>query len=197
MFQDSVISDIMVKQQICQTLIKVKLVWLGDWKRRYRKRHIWWTVHVQSLRVRSESGVWVIKRQVSGQWCIAHGALIPEESGNSYALFVVTEQLQQPKSSIITTVTTQIFFSEHTVPRALLCMGLRIRWPKHVPALRVRHRHWVHEHRNRNMEGWKEVAWFESHLLVHHIDGRVRTHRFPEETLAPKYTVGRKQDFGR
>lgn len=91
--------------------------------------------------------------------------------------------------------------SQHTVQRTLLRMGLRCRRPKHVPALTERHRQmrllWAKKHRNWTPEEWKKVAWSdESRFLVHHLDGRVRIRRFPNEPLAPGCTVGRRQAGG-
>ncbi|KFM69166.1 hypothetical protein X975_25467, partial [Stegodyphus mimosarum] len=43
-------------------------------------------------------------------------------------------------------------------------------------------------------EEWKIVAWSDkSSFLVNHIDGRVLIHQFPNETLAPRCTVGKRQ----
>ncbi|KFM58942.1 hypothetical protein X975_12883, partial [Stegodyphus mimosarum] len=77
-------------------------------------------------------------------------------------------------------------------------MGLCSQRPKHAPALMARHhqlrQQWAKKHRNWTLEEWMKLAWSdELHFLVHHIDGHVLICHFPNETLAPRCTVGQKR----
>lgn len=51
---------------------------------------------------------------------------------------------------------------------------------------------WVDQ--NWTIAQWKKVAWSEeSHLLLHHKDGRLRVCHLPGEYMAPGSTMGRRQ----
>ncbi|GBN19316.1 Transposable element Tc1 transposase [Araneus ventricosus] len=91
--------------------------------------------------------------------------------------------------------------SEHTVQWTLLDMGLCSRRPTRVPLLTKRPRQlrlqWAREHRDWIMDEWERVAWSdESRFLIHHVDGRVRVRRLPDEQLLPSCTAGHTQAGG-
>lgn len=60
----SLISDLVEKAGDILALIKVKSVLFGNRKHRYRKRHVWWVIHVQSFSAGIESSLWLVKRNV-------------------------------------------------------------------------------------------------------------------------------------
>ncbi|GBM96662.1 hypothetical protein AVEN_29480-1 [Araneus ventricosus] len=91
--------------------------------------------------------------------------------------------------------------SEHTVQRTLLDMGLCSRRPTRVPLLTKRHRQlrlqWARKHRDWAMDEWKKVVWSdESRFIIHHVDGRFRVRRLPDEQLLPSCTAGHTQAGG-
>ncbi|GBN76236.1 Transposable element Tc1 transposase [Araneus ventricosus] len=91
--------------------------------------------------------------------------------------------------------------SEHTVQRTLLDRGLCSRLPTRVPLMTKRHRQLhlqlAREHRDWTMDEWKRVAWsIESRFLIHHVDGRVRVRRLPNEQLLPSCRAGHTQAGG-
>ncbi|GBM92861.1 hypothetical protein AVEN_200095-1 [Araneus ventricosus] len=56
---------------------------------------------------------------------------------------------------------------------------------------------WAQEHRDWTMDAWKRVSWSdESRFLIHHVDGRVRVHRLPDEQLLLSCTAGHTQAVG-
>ncbi|GBN36958.1 hypothetical protein AVEN_127470-1 [Araneus ventricosus] len=47
------------------------------------------------------------------------------------------------------------------------------------------------------MDEWKRIGWSdESRFLIHHVDGRVRERRLPDEQVLPSSTAGHTQAGG-
>lgn len=127
------------------------------------------------------------KRQI--QRFIASGGLITEESGVSYALFVVTKDLQQPKSPIATTVATQKVFLNSQCCEKCCVWGFAsdslrtfLRW-QHVTPPALATGSWISKLYHRRIEENCTVRWITFSCLSHRL-----AHR--ENTATPKGNPG-------
>lgn len=123
---------------------------------------------------------------------------MPEKVEYCYSLFIVTKELQQPKSTTATSLATQtVFIPQHTVSRVTVAYGSTESAAKvhscNDKHHRQQHLQWVHEQRNWTIEELKKVAWSDdSYFLVHHIVRGVRICRFTTDILATRCTVDQR-----
>ena len=80
---------------------------------------------------------------------------------------------------------------EDTVQRTLLDMGLGSGRLFHIPLLPKRHRQLhlrlAQEHRNWNIDQWKNFDWSdESWFVIHHVNDRIRIRRLLAELMFPQ-----------
>lgn len=98
-----------------------------------------WNINIgKVVWARIKIAVWMAKQQLSSQWCVALCALYRGK-------WIGTLYLAWPKSCSIQITNSYNSgepgsISQHTMPRALLWMGLRSRRPIHVSALMAHHR---------------------------------------------------------